>query len=410
MKNMIKFITTRRLLIIVGLFILLFMLLIYANLQIVKASPGGYDFFPHWYATRIYIKDGINPYSETSIGRIEDAMKLVLIPGEAEVYRFAAPLFAVVLYTPVSLIGDFEIARAVWMALLEIMLFVTCLMLVRWVNWKRSPWVILLLCLLTLLALPSIQALIDGSIVIPAIFIFGLAATLIQNKHDEAAGLLLAFSLVHPILLSIGVIMVLIWAGFRHRTKIIWWFLGTFLLLIGFTVLLVPDWTFSYIKILLDYTDFNPMIPASVIENQMVDRLNLAKTVLIIILLFYEWVIVKAQGKRRMTWNFALLFLLLPWMANRIPVENTVLYMPSIILTTCLIAERWKERAWTVSLLFPVALFILAWVFSGILIPDVSIVLSKIIIFVVQPLLILLFIYWARWWVLSQEKFSVNRY
>jgi len=401
---MIKLITTRRLYIVIGFFVLLFVLLIFGNLLIVKANPGGLDFFSHWYATRIYIKDGVNPYSDISISRLAEAIDFELNPADGEVYRFVAPLFSIVLYAPLSLVGDFTIARAIWMALLEISIVICGVLLMNWFPWKKNLIITTILSLVTLFALPSVMAVTKGSLVVAGMLLFCVAATLILKKHDEAAGSLLAFSLVQPPLFFIGVLVILIWSGFRKRSRIIWWFLGTFTLLVGFTMLLIPDWIISYTQILTNYTNVNPMQPSVEIDNLMTYRLML-KSVAILILLFYEWIIIKEAGKRRIAWNFALLLVTIPWMTRNIPIENTILYLPSLLIAVSLLGERWKEKALSIVLLLPISLFLLAWVFSGVLIPGISIVLSKIIIYVVQPLIILLFIYWSRWWVLSSEKF-----
>lgn len=374
--------------------------------MIAKANPGGYDYFAHWYATRIYIKDGVDPYSEISISRIADAMEIDLNPAEGEIYRFAAPLFAIILYTPLSLVGDFTLARSIWMALLEISIVITSVLLLNWLPWKKNFLKIALLSAVTLFSLPSIMAVINGSLVVAGLILFCVAATLILKKQDEAAGMLLAFSLVQPVLFFVGVLLILFWAGFRKRSRIIWWFLGTLVLLIGFTLLLNPGWVFSYAQILINYSSNNPMLPTIDFENPITARLVLLKSVTILILLVYEWIIVKGEGKRRMAWNFALLLVVLPWMVRNTPVENTLLYLPSGLIAVSLFWERWREKAYNIGLLLPMILFILAWIFSGILVPVISIVLSGIIINVVQPLIIMLFIYWSRWWVISSEKFQ----
>ena len=148
------------------------------------------------------------------------------------------------------------------------------------------------------------------------------------------------------------------------------------------------------------------MLPTIDFENPITARLVLLKSVTILILLVYEWIIVKGEGKWRMAWNFALLLVVLPWMVRNTPVENTLLYLPSGLIAVSLFWERWREKAYNIGLLLPMILFILAWIFSGILVPVISIVLSGIIINVVQPLIIMLFIYWSRWWVISSEKFQ----
>lgn len=403
---MLKLITNHRVYLYISFIALLVVLLFFGNLAIVKANPGGYDFFTHWYATRIYIKDGVNPYSELSVSRVAGAMMEELTPGEGEIFRFTAPLFSIVFLTPFSLIGEFTLARAMWMTMLEISLLITGWILLTQTITKKNIFSIAVLTLIILFSLPSISAIMSGSLTIVSLLLFALSVTLLARQQDEAAGFLLAFSLIKAEVFYLGVVLLLIWSLFRGRTKIIWWFLGTFGLLIGFSILLIPDWIILYLRTIVNYSGINPLQVVPKDTNDMTNRLNLVKNVAIVILLIFEWIVVKAQGKRKLVWNIALLLLVLPWFGRVSHIEHTILYIPSLIAAIGIFWDIWKEKAYFSVLILSIILFLLTWVFSGVFIAGISIVLSRIIIYAVQPLIILILLYWSRWWVLRSEKFE----
>lgn len=403
---MIKLITTRRIYFLIGLAALLLILLFFGNLSINKSNPGGFDFFTHWYATRIYIKDGVNPYSEIAETRITDMMSEQLEPGESDVFRFAVPLFSIVFLTPFSLVGEFRIASALWTTFSQLILILTSWLFLNLVTTNKKLLVNVILTLLMLFSLPSVSAFLSGSLTIVSFALFAFSAMCMILKKDEAAGLLLAFSLVKADLFFPGVLLILIWAAFRGRMRIFWWFLGTFTLIMGFSILLIPDWVLSYLQVITSYTGINPMQVVPPNDSTMTLRLNLVKILAVIALLFFEWIVVRIQGKRKLAWNIALLLLLLPWFGRSMNIEQTILYLPSLTIALGLFFDQWQHKAYNSILLLPILLFILSWIFSGFFLTGISIVLSKIILFVVQPAIILIFLYWVRWWVLRSEKFS----
>jgi membrane protein DedA with SNARE-associated domain len=61
-------------------------------------------------------------------------------------------------------------------------------------------------------------------------------------------------------------------------------------------------------------------------------------------------------------------------------------------------------------LLFALFFTVSGWVFSGMLIPGISDHWQSIWIQFVFPLAALGILYWSRWWVIRQEKFSEDHF
>jgi len=81
---------------------------------------------------------------------------------------------------------------------------------------------------------------------------------LIRDGKDEAAGILLAISTIKPqnVVLLIG--FLLFWAIINKRYRLIGYFLGSMIVFVGFSTLLIPDWLVQNIREVIRYPSYNP--------------------------------------------------------------------------------------------------------------------------------------------------------
>ncbi|HUV28353.1 MAG TPA: hypothetical protein VMW34_13405, partial [Anaerolineales bacterium] len=141
-------------------------LLTMANYFFVQQNPGGNDFLVHWVGTRALIVDGLSPYSDAVAERIQTlAYGRPAQPGEHEL-RVAYPLYSVLVFLPYALIGDYEIARALWMTTLEIALIGLAFLSLRLTRWKMSLWLLQIFLIFSILWYHSLRPLINGNAVI----------------------------------------------------------------------------------------------------------------------------------------------------------------------------------------------------------------------------------------------------
>ena len=199
--------------------IILLVLLTIANYQFAKNNPGGTDFLVHWVGTRAYFSEGSSPYSDQVALEIQDMVYgRAALPGEHEL-RVAYPFYSVILFFPFAIIQDFNVARAVWMTILEIGLIALSLVSIQLTTWRPKFWVLVLLILFSLFWYHALRSLINGNVVI--LIALGIAGAFyaIKNKFDEFAGVLLALTTIKPQVVVLVVIYVLIWAGFHRRVS-----------------------------------------------------------------------------------------------------------------------------------------------------------------------------------------------
>ncbi len=385
--------------ILVGIVIAAF----FGNLAFVRQNPGGLDFLAHWQGIKLFISNGQNPYSDATANLINSTIRSTLAGNEGT-YRFVNPLFSIIFYAPFSLINNFETARAAWMTFLEILAVAAIVLSIRSTSLRQNIWLVLIIGISGFLSVPMLRSLMNSSMAIVGFaFLCFSASTLIQNQ-DEAAGLLLAFSLVIPNLSGVCALFIVIWAILNKRWKLVGWFIGTFVLLIGFSVLLIPGWLVDYGNSLVKYSGINPVRAQAFSPSLLTIRLMITKNLILLGLLISEFFFVRTVGKRRLLWQIALLFTVSPWLGWKVQFDHTILVIPGLIIGLGFLLDVWQNKAKRALFLMPLLLWLLLWLFSGYLF-EIPISLTETFTEIIFPSIVLVLIYWSRWWILSKEKY-----
>lgn len=394
-----------KLLLISILLIILLVGIFFGNLAYVSSNPGGLDFLAHWQGAKAFISQGVNPYSEQAAELIETEIKEIA-PETGGGYRFVLPLFSLILLAPVSFIADFSIARAIWMTFLEGMLLLSGYLISGFLGRKASVWLSLFFMFVLLTNYPAFRAIENGSVVIIGLTAVIIAFHLILKKNDEPAGLLLAFSLIKPDLVFPILLILLVWVFTTRRFPVLIWFLGTFALLIGFSMVLIPSWPLEYLGSVIEYSARNPVRVETWQPTALEIRLVLAKNLAIVVVLVYEWFVSKAKGQRRFVWLSGLLLSVTAWIGWNAILEYTLSIYPAVLIGFGLLSVS-RERGFSAGLFTVTILFgFSSWIFSGMLVPGISEAFKLTWLTVVLPLVALAVLYWSRWWVIRTEKFS----
>src|SRR5690349_23234198 len=149
-------------LLVLGLIILV--ALFFANLYLARTLPGGEWFFQRWSGARVFLLEAIQFSGGVKGARILpdatlDIVSNVTSPYSTEIARrtqelvygrpaFSSdytyvlndPFFILLLYSPLALISDFVLARAIWMLASEVILFITVLLAFNLAEWQPRPW------------------------------------------------------------------------------------------------------------------------------------------------------------------------------------------------------------------------------------------------------------------------------
>lgn len=390
-----------------------FALLTFVNYRYAKENPGGNDFLVHWMGTRNFFQTGSSPYSDDTALKIQTMVYGRAAQAGEHQLRVAYPLFSIFLFAPFALIGDFTLARAFWMSLLELCLFGIAVLSVRLVFWKPKAWVLGLFILFTLLSYHGLRPLINGNAVILITFLMVLILIAIRDKHDEVAGLLLAVITIKPQNVILFLAFILVWAVMNKRTKIITWFLGAMVLLVGFSFLLIPDWIMQNLREVVLYPSYNPDgTVAAVMKTAwgaIGDRLSIAFTFILLIVLLTEWWLARHASMRHFFWAAFLTIAITQWIGIQTDPGNFILLYPGVFYCYFMIADRWGAKANTFFVLFTALITVAVWTIFLATVEQSYQPIQNSIMFFPMPLIALGLLYWVRWWVREAAKLEVNK-
>ncbi len=386
----------------------LFTVLIWGNYRYAQRNPGGTDFLVHWVGTRGFITDGISPYSDEAALRIQTMVYgRAAQPGEHEL-RVAYPLYSMLLFLPFALIKDFVIARAVWMAVLEVALIALALLTLRLVRWKPKPIVLGVFMLFAVFWYHALRPLILGNAVILISLALVAALLAIRANQDELAGVLLGLSTIKPqvVLLFIGFLV--FWSIFNRRWKIIAWLLITVAILTGIGILLIPDWIVQNLREVLRYPGYNPPGTVSAalaaIMPNVGTRLGFIVPILVGVVTLVEWIIARKANFRGFLWAACLTLTASLWIGLQTDPGNFIVAVPALVLTFAVWSERWRGIGVTLSLTAMLVIFIGIW---AIFLKTVEYTYQPVqspVMFFPLPIIAFTLLYWVRWWAIKPPQ------
>lgn len=193
--------------------------LTWANYRFATNNPGGNDFLVHWEGARALLIEGLSPYSDEVAIRIQvHTYGRPAASGEHEL-RVAYPLYSLVIFAPFALIGDFTLARALWMTFLEIALIAIpfiCIMLTRW---RPGNLVLIFFLIFFVVWYHGMRPLINGNVVILVTLFLLVAVWFLKTRRDEMVGVMLAISTIKPHIVLLPIIFILLCSVSQKRYK-----------------------------------------------------------------------------------------------------------------------------------------------------------------------------------------------
>jgi len=379
-------------------------LLTWGNYRFALENPGGNDFLVHWVGTRSLVTEGLNPYSDQVALKIQTmAYGRAAQPGEHEL-RVAYPLYSVIVFLPFALIGDFTLARAAWMTVLEVGLLLLTVLSLRLVNWRVGPVMLALLLIYSLFWYHGLRPLINGNAVI--LVALGLVGGLLalRSGADELAGVLFALTTIKPQVVVLVLGFVVIWAMSRGRMRIVWWMVGTVALLSVSAALLIPDWIVQNLREVIRYPSYNPPgTPRAAFMEWWPawgSRLGWALTALMVITLLIEWWANRGAEFRGFLWTVCLTLAVAQWIGIQTDPGNFIVLFPAMALVFSQLSDRWKIGGRVFVILCLLALFAGIWaLFLNTVQPGQGTQpVQSAVMFFPLPAFLLITLYWVRWW------------
>lgn len=389
-------------------------LMTFANYQFAKSNPGGTDFLVHWMGARNFFETGTSPYSDDTALKIQTMVYgRAAQAGEHEL-RVAYPLYSMFFFAPFALIANFTLARAFWMTLLEVCIIGIAIFSLQLTYWKPKPWLFGALMLFTIVSYNGARPLINGNAIIVVTALLVLSLLLIRDGKDEFAGILLAISTIKPQNVILLIAFLFIWAIFNKRYRIIGYFLGSMVVLMGFSFLLIPDWIIQNFREVLRYPSYNPpgTVGAVMISwwGGIGQRLSIGISALLILLLGFEWWKGRNSTNRYFIWVSLLTIAVSQWIGIQTDPGNFILLYPAIFFCLEMISGRWKKKA---DLFIFILLSVITVGIWGIFLATVQKSYQPIqnsVLFFPLPAIVFALLYWVRWWVISSKKVDFSNH
>jgi hypothetical protein len=408
----IKTLQKNRPTVMTGVIVLSFLLLSWINFQFTKTNPGGADFLTNWASTRTFITEGKSPYSVETSQSVQSLLHSQGVKSTDKLPKFSLPLYGMLIYSPFALIKDFALARALWMTVLEASLFAIILLSMQLAYWKIHPILMVALFLFGVFGFHGIIPLLDGNLII-LVTLFSLGILIaIHNKQDEIAGLLLAITTILPVPVGLFLIFTLIWLIGNRRGKILAWFSATFLLLIGFSIALIPNWIIQFLQNCVgSYREIDPGSPGGVLVSRwgaVGSRLSIIISIIIALIIMFEWWQAVRGGQKRFIWAALLTLALSTWSGIKTSPLNYVLLYPALIMGLELLYERWKARAVGIILAILALLFLSNWaIFLLTMSADFQPGVSSFL-FLPIPITTIVLLYWSKWWIEKSTSVEIQ--
>ena len=379
--------------------------LIWVNIRFSRDNPGGNDFLVHYVGARSFLLEGISPYSDEVAQQIQTIAYGRPAQGIEHELRVAYPLYSVFLFAPFSLISDYQVARAIWMVILEIALVAMCFLTFKLINWKPNVWIQTGVLVFSVLWYHAARGIINGNAVI--LIALMITAALLSLKHgsDHLAGVLLALTTIKPHLVILVIPYIMLWVIYHKRWKVIKWFSISLTLLFIVSLIWLPDWIYQNIWEILKYPDYNPAGTFAVALAELFpgapSQLQWGIGILLSLVLLYEWVNSQKCRFRRFLWISMLTLVVSQWIGIQTDPGNFILLFPAILMITATLSAKWPERqGWIVASVLGVLLIGL-WVLFIFTIQQSYQPIQSPIMFIPLPAFCLFGLYWIKWWVVG---------
>jgi hypothetical protein len=383
--------------------------LIWVNYSFSRNSPGGNDFLVHYVGARSYLLEGLSPYSDEVAVRIQTAAYGHAAEGQEHQLRVAYPIYSLILFAPFALIKNYAFSRALWMTLLEASLIATVFVSFKLFRWRPPLWMQSVVLLFSITWYHAVRGVINGNAVVLISMGIAIILLLLQQEKDKWAGVVLAFTTIKPHLVLLFVLFLLIWGIYHKRWILIRWYFITLFGLIGVGLVLLPSWITQNIIEILRYPGYNPAGTLAAALNELIPGLSVNLKWMIglslTIVLLYEWWSGRNGDYDRFLWASLFTIGISQWIGIQTDPGNFILLFPALILILSSLDKRWSDKGLILDGIILLVIWIGLWVLFIATLERTYQPVQNPIMFLPMPAMILIGLYWIKWWVISPARF-----
>jgi hypothetical protein len=363
--------------------------------------PGGNDFLPRYTAFKAFLQYGYSPYSDQAT---EFANLMIYgrsaLPGEDE-NRLTYPFYSILLYAP-FIPMDYPLARAIFMVLLQLSLFLGVIINLDLVIWRPAIWVVITLQSWSFLFYSQARGIILGQFAILGYFSLVCSLFFLKKHRDVLAGAILVLSTIKPTLIFLVIPFLLLWGFIRKRFAFLFGFIGLLGVLTIGSFILLPTWLNEWISRMVQYSDYTVgQSPVWLLTHQVFPYLGQIGEWFIILILcssmFFAWrQALKIDGDVYFYWTMGLTLVISNLIVSRSATTN---YVMMLLITIWIFAALDREGVHgRIIVLVSMALSFLGlwWLHFATVVGNQE----QPIMFIPYPLILAVVLLFARRWLL----------
>ncbi|MFN8412438.1 MAG: hypothetical protein U0Z26_08620 [Anaerolineales bacterium] len=389
---------------VVILFLVISGALIYANL---KLTSGGGEFYVHWFGTRDFVFEKIEPYSADVPARTQQLVYGRPARIGEEPYILDTPFQILLLYFPFSLLTDPQLARAIFTWLLELALLTLAFFSLRLTEWENPRFFFLFFVLIAVFNFYTVQAILEASpVLILGLIYIGIIYAM-RDGLDELAGGLIAISCYYWEVGGLLFAFILLYAYSQKRMGVFGGFFMVAVILFAVSFFAYPDWiipfwraTFNNIRTEFGYNTFSALNLFWPSQGRLLSQIFI---LILLIALGYEWSAARFGDFRRLYWVSCLSLAVVPLIGFRTEMENLSVLVIPLALVFAMIHNRWQKFGNGLTALSMLVVFASPWVIY-LLVEQRFGKTADNLLFLFLPLLTVIGLYWIRWWVLRPPR------
>ncbi len=380
--------------------------LIGTNIALSRVIHGGGEFFVGLEGARAFLFEHTDPYSGT-VASLTQELAYGRTANIGENPNFLTiPFFLLPVYFPFTLISESASARGLWMFLSEASMIGAVFLALRSIEWQPRRLFIIFFCLISIFNTYSVAALLEGTPVILLGFLYFGFLFAYSMGRDELAGALLVLTLFYWQVGTLFMILV-IWKIFSDKRWHVFYGFGmTFIILLTLSLLIFPGWIYSFFIAILATTRSQFGITPAAIYARLSPahgtQITQAVTILVIVMLIYEWAAARKADFRRFIWAACLTLAATPLIGFRTELSNLVVLFPCLALIFAATSDRWRMGTWLTSLLLTIVLLV-PWAFYVHWSP-INDEHFYNYLFLFYPAFTIVGLYWTRWWFIRPPR------
>jgi len=387
-------------------------LLVYAlaagNYYLAGMLDGGGEFYLLRTGGRSFLFDRIEPYSGSVPARVQEQVYGHSAVAGEDVYILSIPFHLLMAFFPIALIPDTLIARAFWMALLEIAMFGLVFFGFRLLRGQTPRIFIGLIFIASFTSYYAYQSFLEGS---PAVLLglaYGGILLSLKVGLDELAGAMIALSCFQWEMSGPFLLFVLLWAFWERRWRV---FAG--MLMLSFILLIIsffwyPGWLLPFLRAVWNSLrvgyGFSSHEILSGLWPEFGNILAWVLTGVLLITLGYEWIETRNADFQRFLWAACLTLVGTPLLGIRMEMDLLVLLTMPIMLVVLVSRERWRKLGSGISILLLLLYFGVPWLIRTQGVPQGFPLPVDETLFLFWPLFTFIGLYWIRWWIIRPPR------